>query len=131
MPELGEGRRVERPGRDSGQAEASEPLRHLARGLVRERHDEDAPRVDGAGRDRVGDPVGDDAGLAGPGAGVDHQRPAGDPDGLDLLRVEVDEQRLGIDGGSHRRPSTQPRAVIPRAVTPPPAGGASAGPGSG
>ena len=89
---------MERPRRDAAQAEGGEALGHLARRLVGERDDEDPPRVDRAGRDGVGDPVGHDARLARAGAGVDDQRPARDPDGLDLGRVEPVEERLGIAG---------------------------------
>ena len=52
----------------------------------------------GTGRHGVRDAVGHDPRLARPRPGVDDEGPAGDPDGLDLGRVEHDEQRLRIDG---------------------------------
>ena len=58
----------------------------------------------GAGLDQVGDPVGEDAGLARPGARDDQHRPVGVHDRLALLRVERVEQRV-----AWRRPPRSPR----------------------
>jgi hypothetical protein len=100
VAQLGQGRRVEGPGGDARQTERAQARCHLAGGLVGERDDEDPPRVRGAGRDRVGNPVADDARLAGAGTGVHDKRAARDPDGLDLGRIQAGEERLGI-GGDH------------------------------
>ncbi len=56
-------------GADPGAAEPlteelPHPRSHLARGLVREGHGEDVPRSHALGTDQVGDPIGDDPGLA-------------------------------------------------------------------
>jgi hypothetical protein len=69
-----------------------DPLAHLARRLVGEGDGEDALRRNPAGSDQVGDPVGQDPGLAAPGPGQHQQRPLGDLDGPALLRIEPLEQ---------------------------------------
>ena len=99
VAQLGQGRRVEGPGGDGRQAERTQTRDHLAGRLVGERDDEDPPRVHGARRDRVGDPVADHARLAGPGARVHDKRPTRDPDGLDLGRIQAGEERLGVEVG--------------------------------
>ena len=64
-------------------------------GPVRERHREDLPRPDALDADEVGDPVGQDAGLAAAGAGEDEERSVGRRDGPRLLRVQVPDDLLG------------------------------------
>ena len=65
---------VEGPGGHPGESELPQALHHLARGLVRERHDEDLVRRHGLGRDGVRGPAADDPGLAGARAGEDDDR---------------------------------------------------------
>jgi len=96
LPELRQGRRVEGPGGDAREAERLQTSHHLAGSLVGEGDHEDAPGVDGAGRDRVCSPVADDPRLPRSGAGVDDERPAGDSDGLDLGRIEAHEKVRGV-----------------------------------
>ena len=92
---------VERPGRDSRQAQRAQPLDHLGRGLVGERDDEDLVSRHDLGRDRVRRPPADDPGLAAPGTGVDHYRAGSRLDGLELVGVEVGEERGGIELTGH------------------------------
>ena len=61
---------------------------HLAGRLVGERDREDLARLDRAGRDQVGDPVGQHPRLARAGAGEDQQRPVAVGDGLALGLVQ-------------------------------------------
>ena len=75
--------------------ERDDPLAQLAGGAVRERHREDLPRPDALDADEVGDPMGEDAGLAAAGAGEDQERPVGRRDGAGLLRVEAADDLLG------------------------------------
>ncbi len=67
-------------------------LAHLARGLVRERDREDLAAAGASAVDEVGDPVRQDARLAGAGAGEHEQRPVAVQDGGALLVVEPFEQ---------------------------------------
>ena len=83
--------RVERAGHDVPAAladEADDPLAQLGGGPVGEGDREDPPRGDVLDADQVGDPVGQDAGLARAGAGEDQQRALGRRDGARLLGVE-------------------------------------------
>ena len=73
--------------------EGDDPLAQLAGGPVRERDREDLPRPDALHPDQVGDPVGEDAGLAAAGAGQDEERTVGGRDGARLLRVEAPDDR--------------------------------------
>ena len=68
--------------------EADDPLAELGGGAVREGHGQDPPRRDVLDADEVRDPVGEDPGLAGAGAGQDEERALGRRDGAGLLRVE-------------------------------------------
>ena len=65
---------------------------HLLGRLVGERDREDFVRLGVAVADEVGDAAGDDARLAGPGAGEDQQRPVDVQDGLALFGVEGVEE---------------------------------------
>ena len=87
-----EGGHPHRPHRAADQV--ADPLAHLRRRLVGEGDREDLAGAGLPGRQQVGDPVGEDAGLAGAGAGEDEQRPAGVLDRLALRRVEAGEQAL-------------------------------------
>ena len=97
--------RVERAGLDVAAAladEADDPLAQLRGGAVGERDREDPPRGDALDADEVGDPMGQDAGLARAGAGQDQERPFGGRDRARLLGVErLDD--LGCAGGAPRR----------------------------
>ena len=86
-----------------GRPRVAEPLDHLAGGLVGERDDEDLVGRHDVGRDGVGGPPADDAGLARSGAGQDRHGSAGREDGLALGVVQVVEQPRRIRGG--HRPS--------------------------
>ena len=63
-------------------------LAHFLRGLVREGHRENLVGLRVAVADEVRDSAGDDAGLAGPGAGEDQQRPLDVKDRGALFGVE-------------------------------------------
>ena len=97
--------RVERARRDVAAAladEADDPLAQLRRGPVGEGHGQDPPWGDVLDADEVGDPVGQDAGLAGAGAGEDQQRAFRSRHGPCLLRVERPDDLLlarGADRG--------------------------------
>ncbi len=98
-----EGRHPHRPGRAADQL--LDPLLHLVCRLVGEGDREDLARPGRAGRQQVGDPVGEDPGLARAGAGEDEQRPFAVADGGALGVVEVGQQPLGaIGAGLGRRP---------------------------
>ena len=82
-----------------------DPLAHLGRRLVGEGDGEDLPRPRGAGRQQVGDPVGQHPGLARPRAGDHQQRALLVEDRLALGPVEPGEQPLdpvgpGFGGGA-------------------------------
>ena len=65
------------------------------------------------GGDQVGDPVGQHAGLARPGAGQDQQRPVAVGDGLALGLVEPGEQGFELGGGvCHGTDPTVAGAVV-------------------
>ena len=81
-----------RPHRAADQV--ADALAHLRRRLVGERDREDLPGTGLPGRQQVGDPVGEDAGLAGAGAGEDQERAAGVLDRFALRRVEAGQQAL-------------------------------------
>ena len=102
VPKLGEGGRVERAGGDPGKAEGRQTLGHLAGGLVGERDHQDATRVDRAGRNGVGDAMGDDPRLPRSSPGVDDERSARDPDRGRLVRIKIDQELGGIEA-LHRR----------------------------
>ena len=94
--------------------QALEPLPHLAGSLVREGDGEDLVRLRTDRVDQVRDAIREDAGLAGPGAGDDEQRPLGGEHGLPLSGIEVREVllRRGDGHGSMlARPSRPGRAV--------------------
>jgi len=90
---------VERPDSELGQAlladQAVEPLPHLLRGLVREGHRQDRARRHRQVADEVGDSVRQDAGLPGPGAGEDEERPVAMCHGGALLGIERIQDRVG------------------------------------
>ena len=75
--------------------EAQDPLAHLGRGLVGERHGEDLPRPHALDADQVRDAVREHARLARAGAGEDEQRPLGRRDGARLLGVEAADDACG------------------------------------
>ena len=107
--------RVERAGLDvaAGLAdEADDPLAELAGGPVRERDREDRPGPDVLDADEVGDPMGEDAGLAGAGAGEDQERALGRGDGPGLLGVQAPDDLLGAALRVRARgsPAAPPRA---------------------
>ena len=76
-----------------------EPLPHLLGRLVGERQGHDAARVDAHFLDQIGDAVGDDPRLAGPGPGEDEQGPLDVLGGFPLLGIEACEEVLGWRGG--------------------------------
>src|SRR5207302_1460534 len=73
---------------------------HLPRRLVGEGHRQDVRGAGAAGRDQIGDAVGEDAGLAAAGPGEDEQRAVGRLDRAPLRRIEAGEKvgRLGARG---------------------------------
>ena len=86
-----------------------DPRLHLVRGLVGERDGQDLERADAPVADEVGDAVGQDPGLARPGAGHHQQRPLGVDDRVGLHGVEPLEQIAdgvvdGAVGPDARRP---------------------------
>ncbi len=83
--------------------QALEALAHLRRRLVRERDRKDLVRLHAAGREQMGDPVGEHARLARAGAGDHEQRPFGRHDRLALRGVQVGEIGLGRGDGHSRR----------------------------
>ena len=95
--------------------EADDPLAQLGGGPVGEGDREDPPRRDVLDADQVGDPVGEDAGLARAGAGEDQQRAVGGRDGAGLLGVERPDdlgfallERGGAGGWVWRRDGRAP-----------------------
>ena len=94
--EGGDERRLE-PDR---QEERLDPAGHLTRRLVGEGDGQQVARRDTALAGEPGDPVGDDARLAAPGAGQDEERPVTGGDGLALRRVQIVEEALEL--GWHR-----------------------------
>ena len=81
------------PAGDGGVDQRREPFAHLARRLVGEGHAEDLLRRN-SGAEHVGDAVGDDAGLAGSGAGEHQHRPFDGAGGGGLFRIETGENRI-------------------------------------
>jgi hypothetical protein len=82
---------VERAGLDVATAftdQADDPLAELAGRLVGERDRQDLPGRDPLDPDQIGDPVGEDPGLAGAGSRQDEERALGRRDRPRLLRVE-------------------------------------------
>ena len=75
---------------------------HLPRRLVGEGDGQDALRGHPLVEDEVGDPMGDDAGLAAPGAGEDEDGPLARQHRLPLLRVQPREQWGLLDRGFSR-----------------------------
>jgi hypothetical protein len=71
-------------------------LLHLAGRLVGEGDGQDLPWLRAPGSQQVRDPVREDAGLAGAGAGHDQERTALVPDRLALRVVEPFEQGAGV-----------------------------------
>jgi hypothetical protein len=76
--------------------EVSDPLLHLARGLVGERDREDLAGLGVPGAQQVGDPVREHPRLARTGARDDEQRTALVDDGLALRAVETGEHPLEL-----------------------------------
>ena len=74
--------------------EILDALAHLGGRLVREGDGEDLRRLRADGREQMGDAAGEDAGLAGAGAGDHEQRPLGRQHRLALRRIQVLEVRL-------------------------------------
>ena len=98
-------------------------LLHLARGLVGEGDREDLPGVHAAGRQEVGDAVGEHPGLAGARAGDDEQGRARVHHGRALLLVQPVEQGRRVDHRArgaaavvgvavHGRVETAPEEVV-------------------
>ena len=100
-----EGRHPHRPHRAADQL--ADPLAHLGRRFVGEGDREDLAGPGVAGGEQVGDPVGQDAGLARAGAGEDQQRPLAVFDRLALGRVEPREQALDPVGAGLGRGARQ------------------------
>ena len=84
------------PGRRRADAERAQPGPHLTGRAGGEGHRQQLTDADGAGAHRVRDAVRDRAGLAGPGAGEDADRPADRPRRLLLLRVQPGQDGLRI-----------------------------------
>ena len=110
-----------------GRPRTAKTLGHLARRLVRERHDEDLVRRDVARGNGVGRAAADDAGLAGARAGDDRDGSVDRANRLELGRVQVGEEpiRLGEDGRWHEAKASSGRSPtahppVPRACTGPP-----------
>jgi hypothetical protein len=85
-----------------------EPLLHLARRLVGEGDGEDLAGEGAAQHEDMGEPRGQDAGLAGPRPGEHQHRPVDRLDGAALDLVEAGEMGVGRrrrrgDGGHGRR----------------------------
>jgi hypothetical protein len=81
----------------AAQAEPAQAVAQLAGRLAGEGHREDPVGVERAHRRAVGDPVREDPGLAGAGAGQDAQRRRLGHHGLVLGRVEAARQVAGGD----------------------------------
>jgi len=79
--------------------EGGDPLLHLGRGLVGEGDGQDRERRHPLGRDQVRDPVGEDPGLARPGAGDHEHRPRRGDHRLLLDRVQPLEGIGAVAGG--------------------------------
>ena len=73
---------------DVGAEQRLDPRAHFLGGLVRERDGQHFMRLCVAVADQVGDAAGDDARLAGAGAGEDQQRSVEVQDRFALLRVQ-------------------------------------------
>ena len=113
--ELGERGRVERPRGHAPGAKHSQPLPHLRRGLVRERHREDLVRRERARRHLVGDAPRDRRRLARARAREDAHRAAHGLDRAALLRVQPLEDHRPEPSDGTRRASSRKRAIsIPR-----------------
>ena len=92
-----QGDRVERSGRDIvAQAEGTGAASELAGGAPGKRDGENPAGIDGAGGGLPGDAAGEDACLAGPGAGHDAQWRRRGCDRVALLGGEVFEQDIGV-----------------------------------
>ncbi len=105
-----EGGHPHRPHRAADQG--ADPLAHLAGSLVGECNREDLAWAGRAGRQQVGDAVGEHPGLARAGAGKDQQWPLAVNYGLPLGLVEPGEQALGAVGtGFDRGPAGLFRAL--------------------
>ena len=90
-------KRVERADFDEGRAvrdEQIDPLLHLVGRFLGKGYGQDLFRFGQLGGDEVGDPLGDDPGLAGSGAGDDEKRPLAMDHRPLLFRVEVFERVL-------------------------------------
>ena len=96
--ELAQRGRVERGRANLADAQLPEPAAQLARRPHGEGERHHVRRVHRAGQGRVGDPVGDGAGLAGARARQHADWPAGGQSHLALLRVEPGQQRFGCAG---------------------------------
>ena len=97
---------VERADKTSAERAADEalyPLAHLPRRLVGEGHRGDSGRLGRAHGQQVGNAVGEDAGLAGAGAGEHQQRALAVGHGLTLRRVEIIEKGAQGTGTSRGR----------------------------
>ncbi len=106
-----EGRHPHRAHRATDQL--GDPLAHLGRRLVGEGDRQDLPRAGGAGGEQVGDPVGQDPGLARAGAGQHQQRPFAVLDRLALRRVEARQQALdAVGAGLGRRRARDLRRLL-------------------
>ena len=88
--ERGDQRRLEPDRRQ----QAVDPSRHLAGGLVGERHGEQVARREIAATEQPGDPVGDHARLAAAGAGQHEQRTVAGRHGFALGGIQIVEETL-------------------------------------
>jgi hypothetical protein len=75
-----------------------DPLAHLRRGLVGEGDREDLTRPGGTGGEQIGDPVGQDPGLARAGPRHHQHRPLDVFGGRPLRRIEPGQQPLDAVG---------------------------------
>ena len=94
--QLAEGNGVEGAGgRKVAQPQPTEPPAQLGRSLAGEGDAQGPAWVEVVDGRPVGDPSGEDAGLARPGSGADHQWLGGGGDRVQLLGVEAGEQLHG------------------------------------
>src|ERR1035437_1352076 len=96
VPELGERRRVERPGHDAAVAQGHHPLDHFAGSLLRKGHEQYLVRRGRARLYGIRRTATDDARLARARAGDDRQRTRSRHHRLALGGVQVFEESIGL-----------------------------------